>query len=73
MAYNRGFDKLRYDIQDIRVICQWVWHNLMESKTLPLVETRLSSSTLVIVGKQVRFQVLVYETAKTCYSRTCQS
>ena len=55
MARSRGFGRQGWDIEDVRgvgkrVECSWVG-----SETLSLIEARLSSQTLEVVGGQIEF------------------
>lgn len=60
IARTIGFDRCGYKIDNVvdiseRARCSGSW---LGSGTLPLVETRLGSQTLVVIGEKIGFKAI---------------
>ncbi len=73
MAHNRGFDRQKYDIGDIRGIYKKVRHSWVGSRTLMPVGARLGSQTLAVVEERMKFQILSNKAVRVGNTKTYRS
>ena len=58
VACSRGFDRQKWDIEDVRDICERAGRSWVGFGTLPLIGARLGFQTLEVVRGRMGFQTL---------------
>lgn len=74
-ACSRDFNRCRFDVGDVKSICEKVKRNdsKKRSRTLPLFETSLRFQTLAIIGDKIEFHEIFNSITVVAVARSCES